>query len=174
MQAINEIKSIIIVVLLKMKMNLKSAFLAAITCIVFSCNNQQQQSATNEKPDENNLLNCYRYINNNDTINLKTVNVKGFITGTLVYNLYEKDENKGTIQGSMKGNVLIADYTFFSEGMKSVRQVAFKKIGSNFIEGYGDVEDKNGKMIFKNPDSLTFSQSVILKAFDCRYLSATN
>jgi len=85
MQAINEIKSIIIVVLLKMKMNLKSAFLATIACIVFSCDNQQQQSATNEKPGENNLLNCYRYINNKDTIILKTVNVKGFITGTLVY-----------------------------------------------------------------------------------------
>jgi hypothetical protein len=159
--------------LLKMKMNLKPVFLLAIACIVFSCNNQRQQSATNEKPGESNLLNCYQYINNNDTIILKTVNVKGFITGTLVYNLYEKDKNKGTIQGSMKGDVLIADYTFFSEGMKSVRQVAFKKIGSNFIEGYGDVEDKNGKMIFKNPDSLTFSKSVILRPFDCKYLSAT-
>ncbi|MDQ2862476.1 MAG: hypothetical protein M3R50_02290, partial [Bacteroidota bacterium] len=64
-------------------------------------------------------------------------------------------------------DVLIADYTFFSEGTKSVREVAFKKDGENFIEGYGDAEDKDGKMIFKNAASLAFSSSVILKPFDC-------
>ncbi|MDQ2864220.1 MAG: hypothetical protein M3R50_11355, partial [Bacteroidota bacterium] len=81
------------------------AFLAVIACLIFSCNNQQQESENSKAPVEEKSANCYRYINNKDTIVLTTVNVKDFITGTLVYNLYEKDKNTGTIQGKMKGDV---------------------------------------------------------------------
>ena len=144
-----------------------SVFLIAIACLIFSCNSQQQESENSKVPVQEKVADCYQYINNNDTIILKTINVNGFITGTLVYNLYEKDKNRGTIQGAIKRGLLIADYTFVSEGTKSVRQVAFKKDGENFIEGYGDAADKGGKMIFKNIDSLTFNSRAILKPYDC-------
>ena len=107
-------------------------------------------------------------LNNHDTVILKTIDVNGIITGTLVYNLYEKDKNRGTIQGKMKGDLLIADYSFTSEGTFSVRQVVFKKSDTTFIEGYGDIEDKNGKTIFKNTDSLDFTNSIILNEYDCK------
>ena len=98
---------------------------------------------------------------------LKTISVNGYITGTLVYNFYEKDKNKGTIQGKMTGDLLVADYTFNAEGMESVRQVAFKKTGTAFIEGYGDIKTINDKAIFKNIDSLDFSHSPVLSEIDC-------
>ena len=142
-------------------------FLLVVACLIFSCNEQQQGSENSGVAVKRKVAACYRYINNHDTIILKTINVNGFITGTLVYNLYEKDKNKGTIQGVMKGGILIVNYTFFSEGIKSERQVAFKKDDENFIEGYGNAEDKDGKTVFKNIDSLTFSRSVILKPYDC-------
>ena len=67
----------------------------------------------------------------------------------------------------MNGEILFADYTFNSEGMQSVRPVAFKKTRENFIEGYGETEIKNGKTTFKNKDSLNYTHSFLLMPFDC-------
>jgi hypothetical protein len=53
----------------------------------------------------------------------------------------------------------VADYTFMSEGIQSTRQVAFKKDGNSFIEGYGD---------FKNVDSLNFNTSMKLVEIACQ------
>ena len=142
-------------------------FLCAISFIV-SCDSQPQESKENIPSTNASPLVCYRYIDKADTVILKTIYVNGFVTGTLVYNFYQKDKYSGTIQGQMKGELLIADFTFFSEGVKSVRQVAFKKKGKNFIEGYGETEDKNGKTTFKNIDSLNFTHSIVLLQADCK------
>jgi hypothetical protein len=140
-------------------------FLCAASFIV-SCNSEQAPKV-NTPPTHADSLVCYRYIKKADTVTLKTIDVNGFVTGTLVYNLYQKDKYSGTIQGQMKGELLIADFSFFSEGVKSVRQVAFKKKGKNLIEGYGETEDKNGKATFKNIDSLNFAHSILLLKTDC-------
>lgn len=144
-----------------------SFFLCAINCIV-SCGSQPQKSKENIPSTNAGSLVCYRYISNTDTVILKTIYVNDSVTGTLVYNFYQKDKYSGTIQGQMKGELLIADFTFFSTGVKSVRQVAFKKKGKNFIEGYGETEDKNGKTTFKNIDSLNFTHSIVLVQADCK------
>jgi hypothetical protein len=141
-------------------------FLYAISFIV-SCDSQRQESKENIASTNAAPLVCYRYIDKADTVILKTIYVNDSVTGTLVYNLYQKDKYSGTIQGQMKGDLLIADFTFFSTGVKSVRQVAFKKKGKNFIEGYGETEDKNGKTTFKNIDSLNFIHPILLREFDC-------
>ena len=141
-------------------------FLCALSLIV-SCGSQPQESKEDIASANVSPLVCYRYINKADTIILKTIYVNGFVTGTLVYNLYQKDKYSGTIQGQMKGELLIADFSFFSEGVKSVRQVAFKKKGKNYIEGYGEAENKNGKTTFKDIDSLNFTHSIVLREVDC-------
>lgn len=132
-----------------------------------SCVNSQQEAKTNKPSTETSSTNCYRYINNKDTVMLKTVDTNGLVTGTLTYNFYEKDKNKGTIKGKIAGDMLFADYTFSSEGVESVRPVAFKKTGANLMEGYGETENINGKTIFKNRDSLSFAHSIVLKPYDC-------
>ncbi|MEP6948200.1 MAG: hypothetical protein ABI863_02950 [Ginsengibacter sp.] len=136
--------------------------------LVVSCRNPQQKSKENISSTDTSSLNCYVYIKHLDTVILKTTNVNGSVTGTLVYNFYQKDKYMGTIQGQMNGELLLADFSFFSEGVKSVRQVAFKKHGKSFIEGYGDTEDINGKTAFKNTDSLSFKNSIVLREADCK------
>jgi hypothetical protein len=89
------------------------------------------------------------------------------IKGSLAYHLFEKDRNVGRIEGKVKGNLLVADYTFMSEGVESVRQVVFKKEGNSYVEGYGDIENANGKTVYKSLDSLTFSHSIKLSVYDC-------
>ena len=149
-------------------MTLKILILAGVISSIVSCNSQRQKSKEDtQSTNKTSSLNCYRYINKADTIILKTIYVNGFVTGTLVYNLYQKDKYSGTIQGQMKGELLIADFSFFSTGVKSVRQVAFKKTKKTFIEGYGNTEEKNGKTVFKNIDSLNFTHSIVLVQADC-------
>ena len=77
---------------------------------------------------------CYAFTKNGDSI-LMQLNLNGqHANGTLDYNLKEKDRNKGTFNGTMKDDTLIADYTFSSEGMQSVRQVAFVRNQNDLVE----------------------------------------
>jgi hypothetical protein len=130
-----------------------------------SCNN----------PDKNNTglnngqpINCYKYASETDTIELKLIHVGEAITGTLVYKLREKDKNVGTIQGKMINDILVADYTFQSEGVRSVRQVSFKKFENGFIEGFGDITTTGDSARFTNIDSLGFNDKFKLAEIKCQ------
>ena len=110
---------------------------------------------------------CFSSIKGRDTVYLKLEKFPNVVTGNLSYKLYEKDSNTGTIDGKMNGDTLIADYTFMSEGQQSIRQVAFLIKDSVVTEGYADVEDKDGKMVFKNTGALDFSKGIQLKEIAC-------
>lgn len=113
---------------------------------------------------------CYSGSINKDTI-LMSLTILGnhVAKGKLSYNFYEKDRNEGTFVGQLKGHTLIADYTFMSEGILSVRQIAFLKKGETYIEGFGDViDDNNGKVQFKDVSQLKFEGKPVLSKADCK------
>lgn len=144
-----------------------SAFLF-ITVLFFSCNEQKQKESSATMIESETSLSTaetqnYDYAKNGDTVHLSICDTNNMIVGDLVYRLKEKDANIGKIQGEFKDSILFADYTFKSEGETSVRQVAFKKVENGLVEGYGDVVDNNGKFEFKNPESLNFSQGLLLE-----------
>ncbi len=109
---------------------------------------------------------CYAYTQNGDTIQLSFIAINNKVTGHLLYRLKEKDRNEGNVQGSMDGDTLMANYTFSSEGMQSVRQVAFVKEGTGLKEGFGEVEEKEGRMVFKNTAGLRYT-GFLLRATVC-------
>ncbi len=138
--------------------------------IVVSCNNREAENKEEAAITDTTHAaetNCYQYINARDTINLKITNDGGSVTGTLVYNLYQKDKNTGTIKGNMNGDILFAEYSFMSEGMMSTREVAFKKENNFMLEGYGPMIEKNNKMVFQNTDSLSYNNSIKLSGINC-------
>ena len=149
------------------RMKWKYGLFGAIFTLFFSCNNNQNDNNEKKPAEVKDEWNCYHYMKNKDTVILKVKTVNGLVKGTLIYNLYEKDKNRGTIDGRIEGEILLADYTFNSEGTTSIRPVAFKKSGNNFIEGFGETENKNGKEAFKNIDSLNYDHSFMLVPFDC-------
>ena len=61
---------------------------------------------------------CYAYKKDGNTIymRLKKDNTAA-VKGDLEYAFSEKDANKGTFEGTVKGDTLIAMYTVTSEGM---------------------------------------------------------
>ena len=111
---------------------------------------------------------CYTSRLNGSIVALSfNVNSHQEVNGKLSYNITGKDKNEGTIIGNMKGDTLIADYTFMSEGVSSVREVVFLQKDGTLIEGYGDVVDANNKVTFKDKKKLKFDAKNTLTKSDC-------
>lgn len=150
-----------------------------VCCVVFmSCNNDSATATSNDSISTENLAtvqadtsaaiatpSCYAHQTSNNLVLLKLNTVRPTVSGELTYAIMGKDRNEGSITGTMRGDTLIADYTFMSEGKQSVRQVAFLRKGETFIEGYGDSEQKGDRMIFS--DTLNFNGTMILKEVPC-------
>ena len=105
---------------------------------------------------------CYSSIANNDTITMRlNINVNNEVNGELTYIPYQKDKNEGTLVGNIKGDTLVADYTFMSEGKSSVREVVFLKKDAQYIEGYGAILISNGKTVFTDKNQLKFNGKIL-------------
>jgi hypothetical protein len=140
----------------------------ACICILFAyCNNPSENSADTKPVAVAGDVHCYMYNDSSNIISLRASFLKDSVSGALNYDIFEKDKNSGTILGVMQGDLLVADYTFTSEGKISVRQVVFKKSGSTLVGGVGEMEEKDGKMVFKDMGKLDFSTPVILTEVDC-------
>lgn len=114
---------------------------------------------------ENSIAGCYvgRLAKDVYTLDI-TSDKNGIVGGVLDINNAEKDSSTGPIKGSYKNEILKADYTFQSEGVESVGWVAFKKIGDDFIRGYGP-----------DANTVTYDTSVLYKKVpesDCPIRSA--
>lgn len=140
--------------------------------LLAGCNNTDSKNnavATAPAPpaQEHNISGCYTYKTDQVSINLLVKTLADTVTGTLTYDYAEKDDNTGTIKGTFSGDTLFADYTFLSEGFETVREVAFIKSGDKLKEGYGDIEDRNGKIVFKDRGFLIFPGRVTLTKGAC-------
>jgi hypothetical protein len=165
----------IIPIKVKLKIKNMKYIKAMALMLCMACNNSNNNEETNDtikdydtgtyNPAES-ISSCYESINSKDTVFLSIFDKSKIITGSLNYNYYEKDKNSGTLRGNMYGDTLLAEYIFKTEGIISIRQVAFLKQGDSFIEGYGDVEEQYGKIVFKNRSALGFTGKVLHKV-DC-------
>lgn len=128
-----------------------------------------ETSAIETEKTPTSILNndCYIYDANGSKVELQITNSDNEISGNLNYQLKEKDSNKGTFKGVVQDSILIATYTFQSEGMESSREIVFKIQDNQLIEGYGEqvVEGSNAK--FKDVKSIAFSSSMPLSKTDC-------
>ena len=152
--------------------------LPAIGTILTACNTKTAQESAGETAADTATVaappvataSCYAYTANTankDTITLRLTANKNAVTGEFAYKLFEKDKNTGTIQGGMKGDTLLADYTFMSEGTESVRQVAFLRGGDTFTEGYAAVRQEGSRMVFEKTGDLKFNGNTALKKVSC-------
>ncbi|AYN06528.1 hypothetical protein [Flavobacterium sp. 140616W15] len=150
------------------------AIISIFTLVLVSCKKNESEEIVPNTVESGEVKEsvgkqCFELVVNNDTIAMTlNTNSHNEVNGELVYKIYEKDKNEGTIIGNIKGDTLIADYTFKSEGVSSVREVAFLKKAGTFIEGYGDLIETNGKMTFKDKKLLKFDSKMTLSKVDCK------
>lgn len=145
--------------------------LLPIVCafITGACKKEARRvSTTQEVAETPVVMECYQGVLKGDTVTLNVVRKASEISGTLRFDLYEKDNSDGMISGTVKGDTIFADYTFNSEGTQSVREVVFLKQGNAYIEGYGEVEEHEDGMRFKRPANLQFDHNMILTKIKCR------
>lgn len=146
----------------------------AISMMVVSCKKEAEQESTDEMKENvpaaqvSPVEECYEFTEGKDTILAKLKVLNETVTGDLSYKLYQKDKNEGTLEGKMSGDTLFADYKFMSEGVASVRQVTFLKANETMTEGYGDVEEKEGKMVFKEKAKINYVSKSILRKVVCK------
>ena len=150
------------------------SFFSIVIVLLIACNNDEQKSTDNgnnksAKPAEPIVTkSCYQSINNKDTVLLDLTVADKVVSGNLQYNFFEKDKNKGTFSGEMRGDTILVDYIFASEGTTSTRQVIFLKKGNTLVEGYGEIEEKGNKVLFKNTNTIDFSKGLVLSPVDCK------
>lgn len=163
------------------KMNQSIVLLGWMFALLTACSNpnhseqeEGEQAIVQENPKEEMLRgpSCYLYATDRDTVYL-VLNppVAGKVTGDLSYDFFERDGNIGFIEGEVQGDTLIADYTFLSEGMVSVREVGFLLGEDHVMEGYGDVEQVDGRMVFWHKDSLDFSNGLVMPRISCEQIN---
>lgn len=152
----------------------KIVTLSFVLLVFANCKNKEQQAETsNSNPKEVTQeivaakleIGCYVYDDEKNNITLEVTENKTPISGNLSYSLSEKDKNTGSFIGEIKADLLIATYTFNSEGKTSTRQVAFKLENDKLIEGYGEL-NTNGTT-FKDVSSLNFDSKMPLLKSDC-------
>lgn len=145
--------------------------LALVSVVFFSCKKEEEsvvEDYTNTQVEEVAIKECYEYVQGNDTVQANLLVQSNDVSGELTYKLFEKDKNSGAIIGTIHGDTLNAEYTFMSEGTSSVRQVVFLRKNKSLIEGFGESEEKEGKMVFKDKRKLNFSENMVLNEIPCK------
>ncbi|AXE16933.1 hypothetical protein DR864_03890 [Runella rosea] len=139
-----------------------------IISVLAACSTQGSEGTMANNEGVEMTSNCYIYASEKDTVQMNLLRLGTKVSGDLTYKFYEKDFNQGTVEGEVRGDTLLVNYTFNSEGTSSIRQVLFLKQGENWVEGYGDVEVTDEKVNFKNPNALNFNSTLILKKATCK------
>jgi hypothetical protein len=140
-----------------------------VCCI--ACNDPAKQSETESlnktdtagKVDDSHISTtpipldgCYTMIANGDSAFLRLNVIDSMVSGHLSYHPAQKDRNDGSLKGVVRDGLIVADYTFRSEGMMSVRQVVFKMEGTALAEGYGDLNTSSDTVRFKDISKLKY------------------
>lgn len=146
----------------------KKILLLLFVFTAISCkkdNSEPLKPEAKPKHKTNNLTDCYKANLAGNIIELQIRNHTNTITGTLTYAFSGKEVTQGTFKGKWENNVLIANYTYEAKGKSKERQVAFKRMNSQLLEGYG--ERKTNSTQFKDVTKLQFNANMPLKKTAC-------
>ena len=137
-----------------------SVFSFVVLFLMASCqSNSEKQVGEKDsiKPDRSepdkpgkDYTGCYIMLIKKDTARLDLSQKGNEVSGDLSYHWYEKDHNDGTIRGLINDSLIIADYTFRSEGVTSVRQVVFKLREDSLYQGYGEERVHKDTALFRD------------------------
>lgn len=144
-----------------------------VVLTMLNCKNKEQKTETIHTDPQKVIakkttaldLGCYVFDDGKNIVSMKIIKNGEEIKGNLTYALFEKDKNSGKFTGKIKEGILIADYTFLSEGKESIRQIAFKAEGDKLIEGYGELN--NESTAFKDIRNIQFTSTMPLIKRDC-------
>jgi hypothetical protein len=151
-------------------MQIRKKYLSAILVMAIACNNitgKVEDTVSVEKtdtlnatapvnPGDTTIGGCYTQLFKKDTVNLQ-IDIKGNnATGPLTYKLYQKDMNDGSIKAEVTDSIITGWYLFRSEGILSIRQVAWRIKPGQLWPAVGEVIQRNDTTVFADPASLKY------------------
>jgi hypothetical protein len=147
-------------------------FLALGAGIMASCQQQGQQESSTVADSTQTIVpapttNCYTKVVGRDTVQLTLSYQDSVATGTLLYNFFEKDKNRGEIKGLINKGIIRGKYVFYSEGMESTRPVIFKIDGQHAYEALPDSIDSQGLPVFDTDNARLKFDSIPMIAGKC-------
>jgi hypothetical protein len=156
-------------------------YLILMGCFLGACNSNSSKEKSVQSQEEKSLRvidsatlisGCYTALLKKDTSELVLQYTKDSrsISGTLTIKNFEKDSNKGTINGRIEGGNIVAWYDFFSEGKNSVRQIVFKIQGDTLFEGYGNIiaKPESDTVKFENMEALKYLSNMPYIKGECK------
>ena len=105
------------------------------------------------------LEGCYEMTLKKDSAFMQLQLQDSIVSGTLNFNFFEKDRNTGTFKGVLRGDKILADYTFQSEGVTSVREIVFLLKDGTLLQGFGNLKEEGGKLVFANREELQYQKA---------------
>lgn len=130
-----------------------------------SADSGQGNSPKVESPEEAELTGCYMKIIGRDTAILMLEKKGNRFTGKLLYDNFEKDGSRGTVNGTEDKEIIKLWYEFTSEGMHSVMEVYFKKENGRLLRGIGDMDVKTDTTYFIS--GINYSDKEAFNKMDC-------
>lgn len=130
--------------------------------------NEIQRTSEGKREISDLTSGCYQLVIGKDTADLQIRITDTSVIGSLNYNRFEKDNNEGTIQGTIQNNLIKVWYVFSSEGVVSARELYLKKMDHGFAEGYGEVYLKNDSVYYRYPTVLRYEEKHLYLPINCK------
>ncbi len=147
--------------------------------LLFAC--QSQSSEATQTPDDTTTVEaaaapaaedeqqvelCFLEVVGQDSTIVNLGIVGSEVTGEMFWRPFEKDGATGTLKGKIVENTITADYAYTIEGSEQVEEKIFVLYEDRLVEKSGPLEDKNGKLVMKDPATAT--DGAVLKKVDCK------
>lgn len=149
-----------------MKNSIIVLIVAALLILGFTVFKKDKEMENTTEPENLAMLaGCYVSRTDNDVYTLKIQKIEnnGAFSGTLEFDNFEKDSSSGTYDGFYKDGILFGGYSFTSEGMDSQMDVIFKRMGNDFVRGYGELDETGTR--FEDIDDVEYDASSTLSFF---------
>lgn len=102
---------------------------------------KQPQYVSEDAVSQDSIEGCYVATLAKDVYSLGILSKENDkVSGTLMFDNFEKDSSSGTFEGTYRDGILFGNYSFQSEGMNSIMEVIFKKTENGFQRGFGPVD----------------------------------
>ena len=162
---------------------MKQLLYTLLFCKLVACNNSQTSDYTsNLKASDNgkiispnvedrsvaDVTGCYMKIVGRDTAILLLEHKGKEFSGKMIYDNFEKDGSRGTINGKEEEGILKLWYDFDSEGMHSVMEVYFKEDNGKLLRGVGDMDAKTDTAYFIS--GINYSDKEAFTKIDCELI----
>jgi hypothetical protein len=146
-----------------------SLFLLSATLLCISCNAPAPAPpAALKKPATSS---CYALREGKDVTAIELTTDQDAVTGYFAWEPFERDGAHGYFQGKVADGLITADFTYMIEGSIQAEEIMFKMEGDRLLQGRGELEDKNGRLIIK--DKSTVEWTMAFQKTDCAEIGQT-